>query len=218
MTATWSALSGSFDQAAGLKARWRPAAGQGLEAVTLTVADPGGGQSQAVARLLIDQGRNLPGQLAGLRHGQGRWTDPADLCRYPSLSPVAVTPPQVAEPSVIVPTGAQVNPSPAGTAASVAPYGSASPALASPGPSGSPTSPAASNSPASASASPGSGSPSPSGSPVSYATTPPSGTPNGQPTAGSSADAGPTPSPNFTPYNPLATPTPQTTPHPASTS
>ncbi|MBC7542937.1 MAG: hypothetical protein H7338_09425 [Candidatus Sericytochromatia bacterium] len=208
-TATWTALGGSFDQASGLKARWRPAAALGLEAVTLTVAEPGGGQSQAVVRLLIDQGVPRDNWLDFVTVKDGRLFRQT-FVGTPSLPPVTVAPaPVTAMSPVGQATGATttVSPGPSVTAGaspgpSALPSGGISP---SPGGSASPT----------PSGSPSAGTPSPSTSPGNYATPPPSAAPNGQktPTPGS-----PTPNPSYTPYDPLATPTPQKTPKPAATS
>lgn len=191
--ATWSALAGSFDQANGLQARWRPVSPSGLEAVTLTVADGQGHQSQAVIRLLVDRGIPRETSLDLVQVQDGRLVRQAFAAiPTPTGLPVAVAsalPTPVATP-VVTPSGSSSpSPTPSGSA-SAAPSGAPTPGYS---PSAMP-----------------SGSPSASSSPAAYPTMPPSDGPSSSPTPAASGT--PTPNPSFTPYNPLATPTPQASP------
>jgi hypothetical protein len=185
--ATWSALSGSFDQASGLQAKWRPAGASGLEAVTLSVTNGQGQQSQVVVRLLIEQGVPKENWLDFVQVQDGRLVRQT-FAAIPS--PMAALLP--------VPGASGT------TAAAVLASGN-------PGASGSPgasASPGASPSP--------SGSPSQTGSQAPYATTPPSGTASGSPSPSTSTSPTPSASftpynPLATP-TPQATPTPTSSP------
>jgi hypothetical protein len=201
-TATWSALSGSFDEASGLKAKWRPAGISGLEAVTLSVADAQGHQSQAIVRLLVDQGIPRESSLDFVQIQDGRLVRQT-FAAIPTPKGAALPSPAASgNPALGLNPNAQISGSPS-------PSGSPS---GSPQPGASP-SPGASASPSAYASPTASGSPQASGSPASYPTMPPSSNPSGNPTPGTSSS--PTPGPSYSPYNPLATPTPQHTPSPS---
>jgi hypothetical protein len=198
--ATWSALSGSFDTATGLKAKWRPASASGLEAVTLSVTNGLGQQSQAVVRLLVEQGVPRDNWLDFVQVQNGR------LVRQTFAAIPSPTTGAASLPSVLSLSAPDTSPM---SAASPSPLGSPT---ASGSPSASPT-PSPSPSPSPSGSPTASTSPQASSTPEPYVTMPPSGGPTTTPKPGASSSAAPNSS--ATPYNPLATPTPQKSPSPS---